>query len=319
MASEDSQMSEKDIEEAIDNYLKNVPPLFKKFISGPPPKEENYKFNRFGQGPYLLITKFDLTKLPIKILKRLPIYLIKEFVVQVELDSLWYWALTHDVVESNKDRVFQQQSLGQAFSVLMAAHFAQLGKPPITPEIYQLNRIINEVVLEPVKQLVLHSDIIATYICYPVLEGLIKIALTPLVDYSGEVVKTFSDGKNLYKPSKRVSSLATLLRALEVNAQKVLSKPDLSVNLRDFRLQLEKTILPPKGKLDGWDEIYKLRNILLHREIGWQLRSGFITNLICLIIWHLIDEQTLEQELQKISMRLKSFFRFPTQYYPPEL
>ena len=47
--------------------------------------------------------------------------------VQVELDSLWYWALTHDIVESGaRDKVFLNWSLRTSFITMMAAHFAQI-------------------------------------------------------------------------------------------------------------------------------------------------------------------------------------------------
>jgi hypothetical protein len=87
-----SQITENDIEKAIDDYLKNVPALLQKFISAQPMsfKEENLMFNIFGQQQYLLINKFNLPNLPVRILKRLPVNLIKQFAVQVEFDSLWY-------------------------------------------------------------------------------------------------------------------------------------------------------------------------------------------------------------------------------------
>ena len=322
MVTSGSQISEKDIQSAINDYLKNVPPLFKKFISAPPLafQEENLMFNMFGQQQYLLINKFDLLKLPARILKRLPIYLLKQFVVQVEFDSLWYWALTHDIVKFSSGRMtFQNWALKPAFDVLMAAHFAKLGSAPVTPAIERLNRVIHEVVLQPVKDLVWNKRIVLMYICYPVLEGLVKFAMSSLIDPNGTVIINFSDGKKLYKRGERISSLAVLLRSLEKNAATLLSKSDLGIDLKDFRLQTEKLIPSKRKSEDGWDSIYKLRNVSLHGVLGWQLRSGLITNLICLITWHLIDVQTINQELQRIATRPKHFPTFPDQYYPPGL
>ncbi len=54
-------------------------------------------YNMFGQQGYLLIAKVPIHELPVLLLRRLPVYLLRQFEIQVELDSLFYWALTHDV------------------------------------------------------------------------------------------------------------------------------------------------------------------------------------------------------------------------------
>lgn len=313
-----SQISETDIEKAIDEYLKNVPALKQKFISAPSFQEENLIFNIFGQQQYLLISKFDLSNLSIRMFRRLPVYLVKQFVVQVELDSLWYWALTHDIVESSAGhKVFQGWQQMPAFETLLATHFAKLISAPVTPAIGKLNRIIDVVAPQPVKDLVLNKHIVLMYVCYPILEGLVKFAVTPLVNSNGVVITSFSDRRKKFNPRNQISSLAILLRSLEVNASSLLSKPELSIDLKDFRLQTEKMI-PKKKSDDGWDSIYALRNVSLHGVTGWQLRSGLITNLICLIIWHLMDDQEIISELQNIAAR-PTHFLLPSQYYPPEL
>lgn len=321
-----SQIGESDIQKAIDDYLQNVPSLFKKLFSGlPPPFEESYMFNMFGQQEYLLIAKFDLTTLPVKILKRLPVHLLKQFVVQVELDSLWYWALTHDSVISPAGRmVFDKWPLEKTFTTLLAAHFAKLGNAPRDWAVERLNRVIDDVVSEPVKELVWNKDTIVMHLCYPVLEGLVKFAMSPVVDPDGRVKVSLSDGKKQFGPGQQIRSLAVLLRALEINAPTILSDPYLATNLKDFRQQVESIappsqILPPYMKtVDGWDSIYHLRNVTLHGAKAEQLRSGLIANLICLIIWHLMDDKRVSEELYNIATRPKHL-NFPNWYYPPEL
>jgi len=319
-----SQISENVIQKIIDEYLKHAPSLMKKFVSGPPVTEENFMFNVFGQQQYLLIAQFDLATLPVKILRRLPVHLIKQFVVQVELDSLWYWALTHDIVESSGGySVLDQWPLRSGFTTLLSAHFAELGKAPINRTVERLNQIIYAAVPEPVKDLVMNKDMILTYLCYPVLEGIVRFALSPIIDFAGKVTVPFNDGRKSYRPGRSISSLAVLLHALEINAPTLLSKPDLAIDLRDFRLETEllappTQIVPPQIKqADGWDSIYQLRNVVLHGTKGGQLRSSLITNLICLIIWHLMDDRTLTQELQRIA-GLPRRFLLPRRYYPPE-
>jgi hypothetical protein len=320
-----SGISERDIQAAINEYLENVPHLFKRAFSGLPQAfEENYMFNLFGQEKYLLITKFDLVRLPVKILKRLPVYLLKQFVVQVELDSLWYWALTHDLVASPTGHIFfEKWPLHREFLTLFAAHFANLGYPQYNWAVDKLNKVINDVVSEPVKELVLNKDIVVMYLCFPVLEGLIKFVMSSIVDLDGRVKTPLSDGKNQFKQGEQIRSLAVLLRILE-KTPNISSDPDLALNLKDFRLQVE-SIAPPsqilpqhKKQGDGWDYVYYLRNVTLHGTKETQLRSGLLTNLICLIVWHLMDEKALSEELNNIANRPREF-KFPNWYYPPEL
>jgi hypothetical protein len=321
-SSEPPEVTESDIEKAVDEYLKNAPLLMDKFIHAPKLIEENLMFNIFGQQKYLLVSKFNLPALPIKILKRLPIYLVREFKIQVELDSKWYWALTRDIVRHHAS--LRSWELMPAFETLMAAHFARLSTSYINTysvaAIDRLNRATMDIVPEPVRDLVMNSDKVLMYVCYPVLEGIAKFAMTPLLDSTGKIlVKGLTDGKEVFKQGKRLSSLAKILRSLEKNSTSLLSKPELSTDLRDFRLEVEKMIAPKHKSDDGWDSIYHLRNVSLHGVLGWQLRSGLITNLICLIIWHLLDETAVQKELERI-VKMPSHIRFSWgNYYPPEL
>jgi hypothetical protein len=106
------------------------------------------------------------------------------------------------------------------------------------------------VVPQPVWDLVINKHIVLMYMCYPVLEGLLKFAMSPFVDSNGRVITSFSDGRDSYKPGNKISSLARLLRSLEVNAQKLLSKPDLGIDLKDFRRR--KLFLPKRNLMtDG--------------------------------------------------------------------
>ena len=321
LATAKPQIIEQDIEKCIEEYLTNVPPLMQKFIRAPQFYEENLQRNLFGQQPFLLISKYRLHELPINLLKRLPIHLVKQFTVQVEYDSVWYWALTHDIVR----RAIPQSSLkdwqlSRTFETLMASHFASLTVSSIrSAPIERLNRATMDILSEPVRDLVSNSNTILMYICYPVLESLAKFALSSLVDYNGKPVASFTVGNRSFTTSSRpISNLAIILRALEQLGSNVLGKPELSPNLRDFRLQIERMpLLVPRANQDGWDSIYHLRNVALHGSVGWQLRSGLITNLICLILWNILDDQVLTKALDEISKRPQFFF-FEQFYYPPQ-
>ena len=143
---------------------------------------------------------------------------------------------------------------------------------------------------------------------------------------------SLTDGRNVYAPNTRfdsISNLSVYLRALEISAQQLVSKPTLSHDLRDFRRELETDFAVQIGALpsvqartnDAWDWIYSLRNVSLHGAIGWQLRSGLLTNLICLLIWHIIDQTERDQACTEIAQRVQSRMpmEFPHNYYPPDI
>ena len=318
------QVTEEEIKQCIEEYLANVPQLKQKFINAPPFYEENLQRNLFGQEQFLLISKYKLHELPLNLLKRLPIHLVKQFVVQVEYDSYWYWALTNDIVKAtNFQCSLKDWALLRSFETLMASHFASLTAFSFRSQpLERLNRATSDIVSAPVKVLVSNCNNVLMYICYPVLESLAKFALSPLLDCNGKPTANFSvrhnDRNRNFTPSDNpISNLATILRALEKYGQGILGKPDLTTNLKDFRLQIENmpSLVPLSGH-DGWDSVYQLRNVVLHGAKGWQLRSGLITHLICLIMWNILDEQILTKALERVSQRppffLEQFF------YPPE-
>lgn len=114
----------------------------------------------------------------------------------------------------------------------------------------------------------------------------------------------------------RISRLDVLLRCLETNAAQFLGKPDLESDLADFRIETER-IIPTTRAEDGWDQIYKLRIVTAHGIARPEFRSALITNLICMILWHLFDDNAIDQALQRIATRPRYMPRFPNDYYPP--
>lgn len=317
-----SAVTERDIERFVEDYLQKALPLKQKAFQIPQ-QEENVSCCVFGQQDFLIISQCNLHELSINILRRLPIYLVREFAVQVERDSFWYWAFTHDVVKHTQSSSLRNWQLMQSFETLMASHFAELSVPSYViprPALERLNRATSDIVSGPVKDLVSNKNNVLMYVCYPVLEGLAKFVLSPLVDCDGKPIADFYAGGKLFKKDgMQISSLATILRSLEENGTKILSKPEFSDNLRDFRLEVEKMLSSKlKKNQDGWESVYGLRNASLHGAIGWQLRSGLITNLICLILWNILDEQILSKELERFAVRWHVPF-FESYYYPPEV
>lgn len=321
--------TESDIEAAISQYLAETKRLMPQFISLPKGfgfSEENLMYNMFGQQGYLLIAKVPLHELPVPFLRRLPVYLLRQFEIQVELDSLFYWALTHDVFRHIP--VSARWQLQSSFDCLMAAVNAHLGQAPTTLEISKLNTILHEVVPVPVQDLVTARTTLAMYLSYPIVEGLTKRHLQDYVELDGTVKKPITSAGDSFSVGDRpISSLGRLLRMLETSAGPILNNADLGRNLADMRKEIEAIggrsgISFGTDPKDAWDWIFSLRNDLLHGATPSPLRSGLLTHLVCTLLWHSAKDSDLGSSLTRIqqSMAANAWrimgHRFG-EYYPP--
>ncbi len=231
--------TESDIEAAISQYLAEAKHLMPQFIALPKGfgfSEENLMYNMFGQQGYLLIAKVPIHELPVLLLRRLPVYLLRQFEIQVELDSLFYWALTHDVFHYLP--VPARWELQSSFDCLMAAINSHLGQAPTTLEISKLNTILHEVVPIPVQDLVTARTTLAMYLSYPIVEGLTKRHLQDYVELDGTVKKSITSGGDSFSVGDRpISNLGRLLRMLETAAGPTLKNADLGRDLADMRTE----------------------------------------------------------------------------------
>ena len=304
IGSTSSKPTEKDIKTALSDYLSNTSNL--PFFKGLTPQDkENTRFCRMGQDSYLLSHKYPFYNLPLALLRRLPVYLIQQFKIQVEIDSGFYWALTNDV--SFQGPTLREWDLFPSLRTLFSAQFAKSGSLPSLAT-----------------DLLNNSDTVLLCVCYPVLEGILKFMMQNYVNQNGVVSKPFGDGRQRYNRNSRpISDLSVYLRALEVNPPNFISKPDLSADLKDFRKVMEQDFLPFRSstRRDGWDWIYSLRNASLHGAINWtQLRSGLVTNLICMLVWHNLEQTEVDTGLQVASKRAST--RSPFSHfacYPPDI
>ncbi len=322
--------TEADLDTAVADYIKNAKPIFARAIQGPPGvslfPEENLQFNLFGQQPFLLINRIPFHELPVRLLQRLPVYLVRQFEIQVEVDSRFYWALTHDVFRYLEPKA--RWPLHDSFEVLMASVLAHLGQAPSTPEADTLNRVLREVVPPEVQDLARANTAVAMFLSYPIVEGLAKHHLRDYLDVDGRVKQALQAGPESFKTTDRpVSNLGRLLRGLQAAAGPTLHRPDLERDLADFRVEAEAVgrrggVSFGQNPGDAWDWIYGLRNDLLHGATRSPFRSGLLTNLACLLLWHSVSEPDLQNPLDMVRQRLSSGIRslMPHafgDYYPP--
>ena len=131
-------VTESDIFTLVEEYLAKVPTLMKQ-ITDVPLEEGDLGRNYIQQDEFLISRRYPLHTLSVSLLRRLPIYLTKQFKVQVEIDSYQYWALTHDVLQYHAGRVaFREWDLYQAFKTLLASQLAKIGSADPSPYADQL-------------------------------------------------------------------------------------------------------------------------------------------------------------------------------------
>jgi hypothetical protein len=299
--------SESDISAIVDSYVQNAGPMFsglvQGFVRGP---EENLQYNNFGQVPYTIIANVELSSLSVPLLRRLPIYLLREFRVQVELDSKWYWALTADVIR--KTTFGKGWALHRDFEVLMSAHFAVEGVPSVTQNEWlvrqRIGRAMWELLPKGAQNLLTRNNTVAMYLSYPILEGLCKSILAQYVDLEGIVLRKINLPGISRDPGFVISRLGELLKIIELGAGSMLGRPDLSLAMVEMRNGVEALAQPGKPPTNGWDRVYDLRNDLLHGTTPAPLHSSLLTLLICGLLWHTIDDTEADSALKTVNARL---------------
>jgi hypothetical protein len=320
--------TESDISALVDMYVQNAGPMFGKLIQGlVRGPEENLQYNNFGQFPYTIVASIELSSLSVPILRRLPIYLLREFQVQVELDSKWYWALTADVVR--RTRFGRAWTLYRDFEVLMSAHFAVEGVPSITETEWfvrqRISRAMWELLPKGAHNLLTGYTTVAMYISYPILEGVCKSLLAQYVDADGNVLRKIKLPGISRSPGFTISSLGELLKIIELGAGSMLGRPDLSLAMIDMRREVETLAKAGQPPLNGWDWVYGLRKELLHGTTPAPLHSSLLTLLICGLLWHAIDEVDADTVLKSINTGLRhrkaqrsmGFRMMDMDWYPP--
>jgi hypothetical protein len=202
---------------------------------------------------------------------------------QISKDHIEYWWITHDFLYAFNDRV------GVVPSELVK-NLELLIRLVINAEdmMWNLSKNTNEILR--------HSEILATYLGYPTLEGLVKCKCSDYIDMDGNIRKGRKirelgpRGQTNYKYHDDghgiCSSLGMLLWHLETE---VLS-PEYQAIMKNLREETGKMFEAPRDRVLG--RMTTFRNNALHGRNQARREYGVLINWICFVVWTILCPST---------------------------
>jgi len=259
---------------------------------------------------YLIIKHYPLHELPLGVLRKLPIILIRTHKAQnVNHDHKYLWAWVAQVVnEAGKElTLFNSPELLNQINVLFRMNLL-----PAT----RLTTAFPELV-----ELIAKEFIISACLAFPLLERLLKIKCAKHVKIDGTVIKPFEvPGERRvirYGSKKRyISKVGHLLYLFE----HYYASEDLRRDLEKFRSTCV-DVYGENGRGYGYYFIDRWRNILLHSEEFWPVMNAVLVNLVTLFILYEIPNDVYlgkrEMILRNLIFRSKVTTGSPFVFYPP--
>lgn len=231
----------------------------------------------------------DIHQLPISTLCWLPIGLTKILQIQITLDHEKYWWFTYSFVSAyNEQRELFPRDLIDNFELLVRLILLEDtvgvgGNFDIPITMLDSNGDIDTVLN--------NTNVLATYLGYPTIEGFTKIACQEDIEIDG----TIKPGKKIrklgppkhreyYTPStKKEDGICSNLGALLWHYEKEIARPEHTVRLEKMREEIGNLYNINSDKVYGFlkDE----RNHSLHGQRQGKKERGMILNLCCMLIW----------------------------------
>lgn len=258
----------------------------------------------------------DFHNLSYQTLVQLPSRLTNIGKIQYSLEHRCYWGWTFKALQniSSYDRIFDYEVQDSLYSL---GHLALTGiNKPKNTEAEKVERIKQIVMDSDLQKVSDQSDLIAAFVSYPILEGLLKNIASDVVKPNGVI-----------RPGERLIGMREYAENDQCN------------RIGDFlhhcmEVEFEGSVAEELSKIEGhvrdydssYDSGFKIiadwRNTLLHGESTYDITFGILMNIISLIIWREIGEvrykenhdemlQRLEREQQRSGGRAKPAF------YPP--
>ena len=260
---------------------------------------------------YLIIVHYPLHELPLDVLRKLPVILIRTHKAQnVNHDHKYLWAWVAQVINETRKELtlFENPELLNQINLLF-----RINVLPTT----RLTAAFPELV-----ELVANEFIISACLVFPLLERLLKIKCAKHVKIDGTVIKPFEvpmDGDVICygRKRKRVSRVGHLLYLFE----HCYASEDLRRDLESFRSTCV-DVYGVNGKGYGYYFIDRWRNILLHGEEFWPVMNAVLVNLITLLILYEIPDDVYLSKREIIVRNLRFWLEAgtgsPFIFYPPK-
>jgi len=257
-----------------------------------------------------------ISKLPVQILTKLPIYLTKTLEIQVNHDHYEYWAWSAQVFMYLEDTSILLRKLRESnikhdiIDLLFHICLARINYIPATVEAQVLNRVLDIIVSRHVHHMVSKKFILGAAMAFIALEAVLKT-----------IISEVNEAKEKFEKLRRQKR--TLGQVLEIFDKYAL--PSLSQELQSD-IQKLNTIIEDIWKAygDNWRSIIlNWRNNFIHGIKTWIPRAyGVITNYICLLLWHSIPSEQYETKIEELMKHIEWRQKLPEysryhEFYPP--
>ena len=257
-----------------------------------------------------------IPKLPLRVLRKLPIYLTKTLEIQVNYDHYEYWAWSAQVFTYFEDispllKMLKEDNIKHyIIDLLFHVCLARISYVPATVEARILNRVLNTIVSRHVHQMVSQKFILGAAIAFIALEATLKVMISE-TNKAKEKFEKIPKQKRTLRPTLRIFENYVL--------------PSLSQELQSNFKRLNEVVENIWGVYgNNWREIIlSWRNNFMHGVRTWIPRAfGVITNYMCLLLWHDISSEQYEAKIKElmehIEWRRKSLEYYGYyDFYPP--
>lgn len=229
----------------------------------------------------------SLADLSFRNLERLPILLIKVLWIHISDENREYWRYTYEVLD-----LLYKNGGSEAFSIKMTIRLlfhlvlSSIDPAPRSP----LNNT-NMSGGEHSQAVLSNTNFIAAFVAYPALESFLKFRCSSDIEIDGTVkrdgtIRDYSprNNRDFYNEGDTCSSLCDLL----IHFENEIADDRLQKQLELMREEISELVEYPESRIYGL--IYQWRNTLSHQGTT-DVKFGIILNIICMVIWHDINNE----------------------------
>lgn len=249
--------------------------------------------------------------LPLRIQRRLPIYLTKELEIQIGIDHYEYWAWSAEVfIHFGRELSIPHSVAGNFFTPFHGA-LMRLIHTPTTREKALLNRIIQTVVDHHVQEFLMDKPFIVASVSFLVLEAILRELC---VKYGAS--RDWAEDQNLIALVQKLNKFlrensnipGEFKRDLQnfMNLVDEIWGPKVKEELATYPKALGRFERKEKDGLLGWRVLAYWRNNLYHGKETWLPKVyGVVLNLICLLMWHQVPYEQYEELVKDLTERIQ--------------
>jgi hypothetical protein len=231
--------------------------------------------------------------------------------------GLWSWC--GEIIVGSRADYFshEEHEIKALFQASIRASLANCKKPVASREEHQLQSEAEQKLPHHARYFLHDSSLILAYICFPLLESMLKKVASTYLDMDGTVKSSFQvlnrTGKpRKYKTGSRCSSIRDVLFLVYEN----IADSELKVFLDEFRVHISSL----DGSQDPFELIYSWRNQSLHGSTNFQTIGGTLLNLSLVLCVHSLKdsyEQLRTSILEQLGWEASHEHKSPWSFYPP--